>query len=124
MRRLGESGLAAAGGLVLIACLGLIAVARVPAWAAVACLFAGTGFYMLHNTLQVNATQMAPAERGSSLALFAACLFIGQSTGVAVAGYWAERVGTQPVILAGGAAVLVLALAFAAARRGHVAASA
>ena len=43
------------------------------------CFVAGLGFYMLHNTLQVNATQMAPAHRGSSLALFAAILFIGQA---------------------------------------------
>jgi predicted MFS family arabinose efflux permease len=76
---------------------------------------------MLHNTLQVNATQMAPAQRGSSVALFAACLFLGQSTGVALAGLASERFGTGPVILFGGGAVLVLALVFAAARRRTVA---
>jgi predicted MFS family arabinose efflux permease len=72
---------------------------------------------MLHNTLQVNATQMAPAQRGSSVALFAACLFVGQSTGVALAGQASERFGTGPVILFGGIAVLVLAVCFAVARR-------
>jgi hypothetical protein len=47
-----------------------------------ACLMTGLGFYMLHNTLQVQATQMAPAARGSAVTLFACSLFFGQSTGV------------------------------------------
>jgi hypothetical protein len=37
---------------------------------------------MLHNTLQVQATQMAPAARGTAVTLFASSLFFGQSTGV------------------------------------------
>ena len=96
-----------------------MALSRVPLLAALACLTAGLGFYMLHNTLQVNATQMAPAQRGSSIALFAASLFIGQSTGVALAGFAAERIGTGPVILACALGVFLLALFFAAARRRH-----
>jgi predicted MFS family arabinose efflux permease len=47
-----------------------------------ACLLAGLGFYMLHNTLQVQATQMAPAARGTAVTLFASSLFFGQSMGV------------------------------------------
>ena len=40
---------------------------------AVPCLVAqGMGLYMMHNTLQVNATQMAPDARGAAVALFAA----------------------------------------------------
>jgi predicted MFS family arabinose efflux permease len=49
-----------------------------------ACLMTGLGFYMLHNTLQVQATQMAPAARGSAVTLFACSLFFGQSTGVLI----------------------------------------
>jgi predicted MFS family arabinose efflux permease len=117
VRRLGEPGLAAGGGIIVLVCFGVIALMRVPIAAALACLCAGLGFYMLHNTLQVNATQMAPAQRGSSVALFAACLFLGQSTGVAMSGYAAERFGTGSVILFGGVAVLLLAASFAVARR-------
>lgn len=119
VRRLGESGLAAGGATLLVLALATIAVARVPAIAAAGCLIAGLGFYMLHNTLQVNATQMAPAHRGSSVALFATCLFMGQSAGVALAGQVAQRWGTSLVVLGGGLAVLVLGLAFASLRRGH-----
>jgi len=119
VRRLGEVGLAAGGGVVIVAALGVVALGSSPVVAAGAVLFAGLGFYMLHNTLQVNATQMAPAQRGSSVALFAASLFIGQSTGVALAGFAAERFGTGRVIFACALGVLVLALVFAAARRRH-----
>jgi len=123
VRRLGEPGLAAAGGALILVCFATIALFRLPLLAAAACFTAGLGFYMLHNTLQVNATQMAPAQRGSSVALFASCLFLGQSCGVSLAGYASERLGTDPVILFGGAAVLVLAVCFALARR-HVASQA
>ena len=81
VRRLGEAGLAAAGAVLLAICFASIGLARMPLLAALACFVAGLGFYMLHNTLQVNATQMAPAHRGSSLALFAAILFVGHATG-------------------------------------------
>ena len=90
-----------------------------PLIAVAACLVAGLGFYMLHNTLQVNATQMAPAQRGSSLALFACTLFLGHSVGVTLAGVLAERVGTGPVIAGAGVMLVMVGLAFAAARRRH-----
>ncbi|HZQ63215.1 MAG TPA: MFS transporter, partial [Casimicrobiaceae bacterium] len=120
LRRLGEPGLAAVGAVLLVVCLATVALGHVIALAALACLVAGLGFYMLHNTLQVNATQMAPSQRGSSLGLFAACLFIGQSIGVTLAGQAAERFGTGPVIAGAGVLLLVLGLAFAAARHRHI----
>jgi predicted MFS family arabinose efflux permease len=124
VRGLGEAGLATGGGIVLLLALGTIGLAHAPPLAALACLAAGLGFYMLHNTLQVNATQMAPSQRGSSVALFAACLFLGQSTGVALAGYAAERFGTGPVILVCALGVATLAFVFAGARRRHTVAPA
>lgn len=97
---LGERGLAAGGGLVLAA--GYLSLALAPvAWASVpGILLIGVGFYMLHNTLQVNATQMAPAARGSAMSLFALCLFTGQSVGVWLAGKVVDAYGTEPVFLA------------------------
>ena len=46
----------------------------------------GFGFYMFHNTLQTRATEMAPKARGTAIAVFAFCLFMGQAGGVAVCG--------------------------------------
>ena len=51
--------------------------------------------------------------------LFATCLFIGQSTGVALAGYAADRFGTAPTILVEGGLVLALGLLFGAVLRGR-----
>ena len=79
---LGERGLVRTGAALVA--VGLL----VLAWGSgvwlgmLACLMTGLGFYMLHNTLQVQATQMAPAARGSAVTLFACSLFFGQSTGV------------------------------------------
>ena len=117
VRRWGESGLAAGGAILLAVCFTLIALVPMAGVAALACFVAGLGFYMLHNTLQVNATQMAPAERGSSLALFAAILFLGQASGVTLAGVLAERIGTAPVLVGAGVLLLVVGLSFAVARQ-------
>ncbi len=55
---------------------------------------------MLHNTLQANATQMAPERRGGERgAVRGEPFFMGQSTGVALGGFAAERVGTGAVLL-------------------------
>ena len=61
--KLGQAGLAAAGALLLAGGYATLALMPWlwPAAPAIACL--GLGFYMLHNTLQVNATQMAPTAR-------------------------------------------------------------
>jgi predicted MFS family arabinose efflux permease len=117
VRRLGEAGLAGGGAVLLASCLALVAVTAMPIVAALACFAAGLGFYMLHNTLQVNATQMVPAQRGSSLALFAATLFVGQAAGVSIGGALVERIGTAPVIAGAAALLVVVGLAFAAARK-------
>ena len=117
VRRWGEPGLATGGGIVLALSFAGIALGSIPLVAVAACPVAGLGFYMLHNTLQVNATQMAPAQRGSSLALFACALFVGHAVGVTLAGLLAERFGTAPVIAGAGALLLAVGLTFAAARR-------
>lgn len=111
VRRLGETGLAAVGGA--LAALSILTVALAPLqWALPACLIAGMGFYMLHNTLQTHATQMAPERRGAAVSAFASCFFLGQSAGVGLAGLWVETLSTTWVIAAGAAQVLVVALGF------------
>ncbi len=83
--RLGEPGLVASGGVILMLACALYALGPVWLWAAVGSLLSGFGYYLVHSTLQTNATQMAPARRGTAVALFACCLFLGQSAGVAIA---------------------------------------
>jgi len=105
LARVGEAGLARIGALGLAAGFGLMA--WLPAWsvALAACLLAGFGYYALHNTLQTQATQMAPVARGSAVALFACALFFGQSGGVAVSA-WAVDRGLAPAVFAAAALAL------------------
>jgi predicted MFS family arabinose efflux permease len=112
VRRLGEPGLAAGGGIALCAALLLLGLGRAWPLALAGAYLAGIGFYMLHNTLQTNATQMAPERRGAAVALFASAFFIGQAVGVGLASLAVERLSTTPIILAGAAGTLALGLVF------------
>jgi predicted MFS family arabinose efflux permease len=80
----GERGLVRTGAASIVLGMVLLAWAQQPVWGMLACLATGFGFYMLHNTLQVQATQMAPASRGTAVTLFASGLFFGQSSGVVI----------------------------------------
>jgi len=117
--RLGETGLARGGGALML--LGFLIAALSPVWwtAPVACVATGLGFYMFHNTLQTNATQMAPQARGLAVSLFAAAFFLGQTAGVVLASLAVTWVGTRVVLAAGGVGVLLVALLFAALRARH-----
>ena len=105
---LGERGLALAGASQIA--LGLLLLAWAPdlAWAVLGSFLAGLGFYMLHNTLQVQATQMAPQARGTAVTLFASLLFLGQSTGVLVVAFSVDRGWLPPVFSAAALGMLVL----------------
>ncbi len=105
--RFGEQGLARLGSRLVAAGLLLLAWTPWVALAALGCLAAGLGFYMLHNTLQTQATQMAPQARGSALTLFAGFLFFGQSTGIVLV---AQSVDGQGVSWAYTAAALGMVL--------------
>ena len=116
---LGEPGLARYGALLMSVSLMLIAYAPAWGWAAPACFFYGLGFYMLHNTLQINATQMAPERRGAAVAAFASCFFLGQSAGVAAGGALLAIVSTRHLLATAGVCVALIGLNFARLRARH-----
>jgi predicted MFS family arabinose efflux permease len=116
VQSLGELGLIRRGGLLMAG--SLIGIALSPnVWLSMpACFFLGLGFYMMHNTLQINATQMAPERRGAAVASFAACFFLGQSLGVALAGIALNTLGTPLVLGSAGVGVWLLSRRFAQLR--------
>jgi MFS transporter, YNFM family, putative membrane transport protein len=118
VRRLGEGGLALSGGLVLAAAFVLIGFVPRALAAAPATIIAGLGFYMLHNTLQTNATQMAPEARSLSVALFASCFFLGQAVGVSLGAPVFDRTGGMPLFLIAAAVLAGLGFVFSQALRG------
>jgi predicted MFS family arabinose efflux permease len=73
----------------------------------------GLGFFMVHNTLQVQATQMSPQARGTGIAAFAAGLFSGQSIGVAVGSPVLARFGFEILQMASAGLFLVLGASMA-----------
>lgn len=112
VRRLGEVGLCKWGGMLVALAFLVIALADAWWWSVPACFMAGLGFYMFHNTLQINATQMAPERRGAAVAAFAACFFIGQSVGIAANGQLIALVGTTGIIVLGALGVGLLSWNF------------
>ncbi len=118
--RLGEVGLARWGAGIMLASVVMIALGINQGVMALGCFTMGLGFYMLHNTLQTNATQMEPERRGAAMSVFAFCYFMGQSAGVATAGLFVGSVGTTGVILVSGLGVLLVALNFVRAKGLHV----
>lgn len=114
--RLGEVRLAFWGGVFMLIALVVIGLAPTWWWIIPGCFMTGLGFYMLHNTLQINATQMAPERRGAAVSAFASCFFLGQSVGVAISGRLIELIGTGPMIAVSGIGVVLVALNFSRRR--------
>lgn len=112
IRRLGSDALAALGGILLGAAFAIVAVGPRWEWSVPGCFLGGLGFYMLHNTLQTQATEMFPPSRGTAVGLFAASLFLGQAIGMSGAAAIAGTLGERWLFAAAAVALPVLGLAF------------
>lgn len=114
LAHMGERGLAFSGGVLLAA--GYLALAVVPVAALVppVMIVLGLGFYMIHNTLQTNATQMAPEARGQGVSVFAFALFLSQSLGVVLAAPVVDRFGAPAIYLVSALLLPAIALWFRA----------
>ena len=66
----------------------------------------GFGFFLLHNSVQTEVTELAPSARASSFSLHAFSFFLGQALGPMVYGMALPAIGAT-VSLACGAAILV-----------------
>jgi MFS transporter, YNFM family, putative membrane transport protein len=115
--RFGQTGLAGFGGLLVG--LAYLSLALAPVWwvAPAAVIAIGLGFYMLHNTLQTNATQMTPQARGTAVALFSSALYVGQSIGVVAGSLLIDRAGGPAIFLIGALGLPLLGFWFAAMLR-------
>jgi MFS transporter, YNFM family, putative membrane transport protein len=112
MRLLGERRMVAWGSALLALCYAGLVVA--PAWwlCMPALLFAGFGFYLFHNTMQVQATELSQTARGTAVALWVFMLFMGQGVGVFLFGRLIDAFGYAPAFLAAGTGVAALGLWF------------
>jgi len=92
------------------AALCYVGLAFIPFWwiDAAVMFLAGLTFYMLHNSMQTEATELAPSARGSAVALFACGFFAGQGIGPLVTGAMLHTAGPRGALLAIAAALVVL----------------
>lgn len=110
---LGERRLALTGGMTLAIAYAAFMLSTVWYWGVLASILSGLGYYFLHAVLQTHATQMAPAARGSAVSLFASCLFLGQSLGVAACAWIGDNFGLSAVFPVGIVGLPLLAWFFA-----------
>ncbi|WP_245259367.1 MFS transporter [Methylobacterium sp. 77] len=68
----------------------------------------GLGFYMLHNTFQVQVTEVAPTARASAVSLHAFSFFCGQALSVAILGAALQGLGQFTALAICAAVILVL----------------
>ncbi|OUL24570.1 MFS transporter [Nostoc sp. RF31YmG] len=110
VRRLGESGLMGVGGVFM--CISFLAIALLQNWLLFIPfnILMGLGFYMMHSTLQTQATELAPQARGTAVSLFAFSLFIGQGIGAAAFGRIVDHYGYLPCFIVTGIAIALLSL--------------
>lgn len=107
LARIGETRLMLGGGFIMAVCYVLISLR--PPWQAEFLVFVlmGFGFYWLHGCIQVYATELAPAARGSTMALHSAFFFLGQATGPVVYGVAFAWLGVTPMLLAAAAIIML-----------------
>jgi predicted MFS family arabinose efflux permease len=115
--RIGERGLALGAAPLLGAAFLMYLLGPDWPWALPASFMVGLGFYMLHNTLQTNSTQMAPKSRGTAVSLFVATFFLGQSVGVSLAALVVDRAGALWLFAAAALLLPLVSIGFAYALR-------
>lgn len=96
---LGQRGLVGWGGA--LCCLCYVLATLLPFWqvALPATICMGFTYYMLHNTLQTKATEMAPETRGTAVSIYTSTWSLGQAMGVAAMGLAVATIGYAPAII-------------------------
>ncbi len=105
---LGRCGLVLWGGAICAGAYAIIVLS--PIWAfAIPCAVAlGFSFFMLHNTGQTKATEMAPHARGAAVSVHASSWSLGQAAGVATMGLAVSLLDYAPAIIGLGLGFLPL----------------
>lgn len=93
VRTLGQRVMVVLGGAFMAQAFILLGLAQDWRLCAPLLVLLGFGMYLMHNTLQTLATELAPDARGTAVALFVFTLFSGQGLGVLVLGHAIDRVG-------------------------------
>ena len=92
-----------------LAATGLACVGLEIGWGAqmAAMMLLGFGFFLLHNSVQTEVTELAPSARSSAFSLHSFSFFLGQAIGPAVYGSALPKLGPS-ISFASGAAILAV----------------
>jgi predicted MFS family arabinose efflux permease len=117
--RIGERGLILLGAAFMG--FALLAVALPAPWPIemVKFLVLGCGFYMMHGVIQIYATELAPAARGSAAAIHSGFFCLGLGTGPVYFGYGLAHAGLAPTVALSAAVIFVTGYVCAAKLRHH-----
>src|SRR5437899_5983810 len=111
--KLGVNGMMIAGAAMVG--VQLIAVAIGPEWKlqTLSLIFMGWGFYMIHGSLQVFASELSAEARATALSLHAFFFFMGQTIGPIAYGFGIQHAGKVPTLLTAAAVMIALGFVFA-----------
>src|ERR1700726_2137605 len=115
--RLGVNGMMVSGAVLMGLQLAVIAFG--PPWQlqAVSFILMGWGFYMIHGSLQVFASELSVEARATALSLHSFFFFMGQTVGPIAYGFGILNVGKVPTMLT--SAIVIVVLGFVCARLLH-----
>jgi predicted MFS family arabinose efflux permease len=111
---LGVNGLMVSGAVLMGLQLAIVAFG--PSWQlqAVNFILMGWGFYMIHGSLQVFASELSVEARATALSLHSFFFFMGQTVGSIAYGFGILNVGKVPTLLT--SAMIIVVLGFVCAR--------
>ncbi|WP_174242000.1 MFS transporter [Teichococcus oryzae] len=109
LRRLGQARMMRLAGLLVAGGMAVLGFTP-PNIATAGGVLIGLGFFMLHNSIQVRVTEVAPLARGSAVALHAFCYFLGQAAGPALFGAAMPLLGSGVALILGGIAVFAISV--------------
>jgi predicted MFS family arabinose efflux permease len=80
-------------------------------------LVLGCGFYMMHGVIQIYATELAPAARGSAASLHSGSFFLGLAIGPVYFGFGLAHAGLLPTVALSAAVIFITGYVCAAKLR-------
>ncbi len=100
----------------MICATGFVALALFQSWPpqAAAFILVGYGFYMIHNSIQTQVTELAPEARGAAVGLHAFSFFLGQAIGPVLYGLGLRFAGQTTTMAIAAVVMFVLGLVTAA----------
>lgn len=108
--RFGRSDLMIGGGAVVA--LGMALQAFLPPWPLqlLAMCVVGFGFYLMHSSIMVEMSELAPEARGTAVAGHACAFYLGQALGPVAFALAIPAIGSMSTILAAGIIMLVIGI--------------